>query len=74
MVNQTCLNIISIKNLILREKFGLNDQFVEEFKNTSNLMKIPYRQATEKNHICLIYLTLACKNQCNQLTTGLLNA
>ena len=47
MVNQTCLNIILIKkkkkNQILKEKFGSKYlrmiNFVEEFKNTSNLMK-----------------------------------
>ena len=42
MVNQACLNIISIKIQILRVKFGLKClktiNFVEEFKNTSNLM------------------------------------
>ena len=48
--------------------------FVEEFKNMSNLMNNPLRQATEKNHICPTYQTLACKNQCDQLTPGLLNA
>ena len=43
MVNQTCLNIIPIKIQIWRAKFGLKClktiNFVEEFKNTSNLMK-----------------------------------
>ena len=42
MVNQTCLNIIPIKIQILRAKFGLiclkMINFVEEFKNMSNLM------------------------------------
>ena len=42
MVNQACLNIISIKIQILRAKFGLKClktiNFVEEFENTSNLM------------------------------------
>ena len=43
MVNQTYLNIIPIKFQILRAKFSLKCpkmiNFVEEFKNTSNLMK-----------------------------------
>ena len=43
MVNQACLNIISIKIQILRAKFGLKClnmiNFGEEFKNTSNLME-----------------------------------
>ena len=48
MVNQSCLNIISIKkkkkkNQILKAKFGSKClrtiNFVEEFKDTSNLMK-----------------------------------
>ena len=43
MVNQTCLNIIPIKIKILRAKFGLKClimiNFVEEFKNMSNLME-----------------------------------
>ena len=43
MVNQTCLNNIPIKNQILKAKFGSKClgmiNFVEEFKNTSNLMK-----------------------------------
>ena len=43
MVNQTCLNIILIKIQILRAKFGFKCpktiNFVEEFKNMSNLMK-----------------------------------
>ena len=43
MVNQTCLNTIPIKFKILRAKFALKClnmiNFVEEFKNTSNLMK-----------------------------------
>ena len=42
MVNQACLNIISIKIQILTVKFGLKClktiNLVEEFKNTSNLM------------------------------------
>ena len=42
MVNQTCLNIMPIKIQILRVKFGLKClkmiNFVEEFKNASNLM------------------------------------
>ena len=75
MVNQTCLNIIPIKKSYFESEIWLQMiNFVEEFKNMSNLMKIPLRQTTEKNHICPIYLTLACKNLCNQLTTGLLNA
>ena len=47
--------------------------FVEEFKDTSNLMSNLLRQATEKNHICPD-LPDACKNQYDQLTPGLLNA
>ena len=43
MVNQACLNLISIKNSILRAKFGLkclkSINFVEEFKNAPNLMR-----------------------------------
>ena len=43
MVNQTCLNNIPIKIQILRVKFSLKSlkmiNFVEEFKNMSNLMK-----------------------------------
>ena len=43
MVNQTCLNIIPIKNQILKVKFGFKClktiNFVEEFKNMSKLMK-----------------------------------
>ena len=43
MVNQTCLNIIPIKIQILRVKISLKClkmiNFVEEFKNTSNLME-----------------------------------
>ena len=43
MVNQTCLNIIPIKIQILRVKLDLKClkmiNFVDEFKNTSNLME-----------------------------------
>ena len=44
MINETCLNIIPIKKKqILRAKFSLKClkmiNFVEEFKNTSKLMK-----------------------------------
>ena len=43
MINQACLNIISIKIQILRAKNRLKMlkiiNFVEEFKNTSNLMR-----------------------------------
>ena len=75
MINQTHLNIISIKNHNLRAKKQLKMiNFVEEFKNMSDLMKNSLRQTTEKNHICPTYWTLACNNQCNQPTPGLLNA
>ena len=77
MVNQACLNIISI-NSILRVKFSLKCLKVSilwtnlKICLTSSQNKL--RQTTEQNHICQIYLTLACKSLCNQPTTGLLNA
>ena len=43
MVNQTCLNIIPIKNQILKAKFGSKClrmiNFMEKFKNMSNHIK-----------------------------------
>ena len=73
MINQTRLNIISIK-IVIESKNQLKIiNFVEDFKNTSNHIKtLSGRQ--QENHICLTYLILACNNQCNPLTPGLLNA
>ena len=41
MVNQTCLNLISIKNFESKIRFKMPKKinFVEEFKNTSNLIE-----------------------------------
>ena len=79
MVNQTRLNIIYIKFCVQKKKKKKQItaqivNFEERFKNTSNHIETFFRQTTEQNHICPIYLTFACKSLCNQLTTGLLNA
>ena len=74
MINQTRLSILTIKNEIWKQIWLKVLNFVEDLKNTSNLIKNLLRQAPEKNHTSPTYWILACKNQCNQPTSGLLNA
>ena len=61
MVNQSSLNIIYIKNCVLKENNKVKIvNFEEKFKNTSNHIETVFRQTTEQNHICPNHVTPAC--------------
>ena len=75
MVNQSSLNIIYIKNCVLKANNKVRiANFEEKFKNTSNHIETVFRQMTKQNHICPNHMTHTCKSLCNQPTTDLLNA
>ena len=73
MINWTRLRLLSFKFKYESKNQLKSLNFVEEFKNTSNLMEyISGRH--QKNHICRTYQILVYSNHCNQPTPRLQNA